>query len=170
MKFFFWVVTLIAAIVAAVVFSDLNPDPIILRFPAQSSTKVSPITLVLICVTFGALAVTLLVWIREIRALILNWRSSRQRKREERVEAYYADGVLASLSRRSAEAISLLQKVLALEPNHTGALMSLGNAEAPAPRNGMQFPSRRSAAIQSNGNSSRPSAITPFSARATARR
>src|SRR3989440_647775 len=127
MKFFFWVVTLIAAIVAAVVFSDLNPDPITLRFPAQSSTQVSPITLVLVCVTFGALAVTLLVWIREIRALILNWRSSRQRKREERVEAYYADGVLASLSRRSAEAISLLQKVLALEPNHTGALMSLGN-------------------------------------------
>ena len=127
MKFFFWVVTLIAAIVAAVVFSDLNPDPITLRFPAQSSTKVSPITLVLVCVTFGALAVTLLVWIREIRALILNWRSSRQRKREERVEAYYADGVLASLSRRTAEAISLLQKVLTLEPNHTGALMSLGN-------------------------------------------
>ena len=127
MKFFFWVITLIVAIVAAVVFSDLNPEPLTLRIFARSSTKVSPITLVLSCVIVGALAVTLLVWVREIRALVLNWQSSRRQKREERVEAYYADGVLASLSRRTAEAISLLQKVLALEPNHTGALMSLGN-------------------------------------------
>src|SRR4051812_35244591 len=42
------------------------------------------------------------------------------------------------------------------------ALKSFGNAEAPAPRNGMQFPSHRSVAIQSKGNSSRTSAITPF--------
>src|SRR5437879_13182000 len=109
MKFFFWVVTLIAAIVAAVVFSDLNPDPITLRFPAQSSTQVSPITLVLVCVTFRVLAVILLVWIRKIRARILNCRSSRQRKGEVRVDAYYADGGRASCSRRSADAISLLQ-------------------------------------------------------------
>ena len=34
------------------------------------------------------------------------------------------------------------------------ALASLGNAEAPAPRNGMHFPSRRSRAIHSNGKSS----------------
>jgi lipopolysaccharide biosynthesis regulator YciM len=127
MKFFFWVITLILSIVAAVVFSDLNPEHITLRFPANSSTTVTPTTLVLACVIIGALAVTMLVWLREIRALILNWRSSRRRKREERIEAYYADGVLASLSRRTTEAISLLQKLLALEPDHIRALVLLGN-------------------------------------------
>ena len=127
MKFFVWVVTLILAIVASVVFSDLNPDPITIRFPAHSFSKVSPISLVLVCVIVGALAITLLVWLREIRGIILNWQSSRRRKREERVDAYYADGLLASLSRRTAEAISLLQKVLALEPSHVRALILLGN-------------------------------------------
>jgi lipopolysaccharide biosynthesis regulator YciM len=127
MKFFIWLLTLIGAIVSAVYFSDLNPDPITLHFTSHSSTKVSPITLVLTSVTIGALAVTLLVWVREIRALVLNWQGSRRRKRDEKVQGYYADGVLASVSRRTSEAISLLQKVLALEPNHVRALMSLGN-------------------------------------------
>jgi lipopolysaccharide biosynthesis regulator YciM len=62
-----------------------------------------------------------------VRGHILNWQQGRRRKREEKVQSYYADGVLASISRRTAEAISLLQKVLALEPNHIRALMSLGN-------------------------------------------
>jgi lipopolysaccharide biosynthesis regulator YciM len=127
MKFFIWIVTLILATVASVVFNTLNPDPITIRFPANSFTKASPISLVLVCVIVGALAVTLLVWLREIRGLILNWQSSRRRKREERVDAYYADGLAASLSRRPAEAISLLQKVLALEPSHVRALILLGN-------------------------------------------
>ena len=130
MKFFFWLVTLILALVTAVIFalfSEFNPDPITLRLSKQSSLKILPVTLVLVCLGVGALAVTLLVWMREIRAVILNWQHSRRRKRDEKVESYYADGVLASLSRRTAEAIALLQKVLALEPNHLRALMSLGN-------------------------------------------
>lgn len=127
MKFFFWVLTLIAAIVAAVYFSDQNPDPITLRFSKQSSAEVTPVYLVLFCLAAGALSVVMLVGVREMRALILNWRSSQRRKREEKVQNYYTEGLLASLSRRTGEAISLLQKVLALDPNHTRALVSLGN-------------------------------------------
>src|SRR2546428_11618493 len=40
MRFFLWVFTLIAAIVAAVYFSDLTPDPITLRLSKQTSTDV----------------------------------------------------------------------------------------------------------------------------------
>jgi len=126
MKFFFWVLTLIAAIFAAVYFSKENPDPITIRLSSQYSAEVSPISLVLYCIAAGALAVTVLVWVREVRSLILNWQSSRRRKREEKVENYYADGVRASLSQRTGEAIALLQKILALEPNHVRALVSLG--------------------------------------------
>ena len=128
MRFFFWVLTLIAAIVAAVNFSDLNPDPITIRLPfvKQSSVAVTPIYLVLSCIAAGALAVVMLVGVREMRALILNWRSTQRRKRDEKIQSYYTDGLLASLSRRTSEAISLLQKALMLDPNHPRALLSLG--------------------------------------------
>ncbi|MBI3810548.1 MAG: tetratricopeptide repeat protein [Nitrospirae bacterium] len=127
MRFFIWVLTLIAAIIAAVQFSALNPDPVTLKLSPQSSTQVTPIYLVLACIAAGALAVVMLVGVREIRAHILNWRSTQRRKREEKLQSYYTNGVLASLSRRTNEAISQLQKVLALDPTHTRALLSLGN-------------------------------------------
>lgn len=127
MRFFIWILTLIAAIIAAVQFSALNPDPVTLKLSPQSSTQVTPIYLVLACIAAGALAIVMLVGVREIRAHILNWRSTQRRKREEKIQSYYTNGVLASLSRRTSEAISQLQKVLALDPNHTRALLSLGN-------------------------------------------
>src|SRR5712692_3271750 len=127
MRFFLWVFTLIAAIVAAVYFSDLNPDPITLRLSQQTSNAVTPLYLVLFCIAGGALAVVLLFGLREVRVLILNWRSTQRRKREEKLQSYYNSGVLASLSRRTSEAISQLQKLLALDPTHTRALLSLGN-------------------------------------------
>jgi lipopolysaccharide biosynthesis regulator YciM len=127
MRFFIWVLTLIAAIIAAVQFSAMNPDPVTLKLSPQSSTQVTPIYLVLACIAAGALAVVMLVGVREIRARILNWRSTQRRRREEKLQSYYTNGVLASLSRRTHEAVSHLQKVLALDPNHTRALLSLGN-------------------------------------------
>src|SRR3989441_174275 len=127
MRFFLWVFTLIAAIVAAVYFSDLNPDPIMLRLSRQTSTEVTPLYLLLFCIAGGALAVVLLFGLREVRVLIINWRSTQRRKREEKLQSYYNSGVMASLSRRTSEAISQLQKLLALDPTNIRALLSLGN-------------------------------------------
>src|SRR5437899_2909948 len=127
MRFFLWVFTLIAAIVAAVYFSDLNPDPITLRLSKQTSTDVTPTYLVLLCIAGGALTVVMLFGVREVRTLILNWRSTQRRKREEKLQSYYSSGVLAWLSRRTSEAITQLQKLLALDPLHTRALLLLGN-------------------------------------------
>src|SRR2546425_11591586 len=56
MRFFLWVFTLIAAIVAAVYFSDLNPDPIMLRLSRQTSTAVTSLYLVLFCIAGGPMA------------------------------------------------------------------------------------------------------------------
>lgn len=126
MRFFIWILTLIAAIIAAVQFSALNPATITLKLSPQSSTQVTPIYLVLACITAGALTIVMLVGVREIRAHILNWRSTQRRKREEKLHQYYSNGLLASLSRRTHEAIAHFQKALALEPNHTRTLLALG--------------------------------------------
>src|SRR5437879_13424041 len=100
MRFFLWVFTLIAAIVAAVYFSDLNPDPIMLRLSRQTSTEVTPLYLLLFCIAGGALAVVLLFGLREVRVLILNWRSTQRRKRAEKLHSEHNRAARDRRSRR----------------------------------------------------------------------
>src|SRR2546428_6536532 len=109
MRFFLWVFTLITAIVAAVYFSDLNPDPIMLRLSRQTSTEVTPLYLVLFCIAGGALAVVLLFGPRQGRLLILNWRSPPRRKREGEHPSYYNHGVVGPPLRPLRAAMSQLQ-------------------------------------------------------------
>jgi tetratricopeptide (TPR) repeat protein len=75
----------------------------------------------------GAALVTLAVGIRETAHAILNWRSGRLRRREAKVGVLHREGTNAFLSKRTAEAISLFQKALALDPNHIDSLLWLGN-------------------------------------------
>src|SRR3989442_3460090 len=111
MRFFLWVFTLIAAIVAAVYFSDLNPDPIMLRLSRQTSTEVTPLYLVLFCIAGGALAVVLLFRLREGRVLILHRRSTQPRQRQEQLPSHYNSRVLVSLVRPTSEAVFHVQQL-----------------------------------------------------------
>src|SRR5437879_2571674 len=122
MRFFLWVFTLIAAIVAAVYFSDLNPDPITLRLSKQTSTDVTPTYLVLLCIAGGALTVVMLFGVREVRTLILNWRSTQRRKREDKLHSYYSSRVRASPPRPTREASPQWPPLRARDPHPTPAL------------------------------------------------
>ncbi|MBI4401359.1 MAG: tetratricopeptide repeat protein [Nitrospirae bacterium] len=108
-------------------FRELNPGVISIRTSPSTLYDLSPVSLVLISMAVGALIVTLLVGVRETRHLIVNWRSARLRRREEKVDSLHRDGTHAFLSKRPAEAISLFEKALALDPNHLDALLWLGN-------------------------------------------
>src|SRR2546426_10308293 len=118
MRFFLWVFTLIAAIVAAVYFSDLNPDPIMLRLSRQTSTEVTPLYLVLFCIAGGALAVVLLFGLREVRVLVPHWRSHQRLEREGKLQSYYSRGVLAQLSPRTSEPVCQFRQRLARGTTH----------------------------------------------------
>lgn len=125
-----FIVTLFLIIGASfiyVYFHELNPDLVTLHAGPNTAIEVSPVSLVLTSMAIGALIVTLLVGIRETKHFILNWRSTRLRRREERVEALYREGTHAYLSKRTAEAVGLFQKALALDPNHVDSLLWLGN-------------------------------------------
>ena len=108
-------------------FQELNQGSVTIRLSPSTSFELTPAALVLFSMTMGALIVTLLVGVRETRHRILNWRSTRLRRREEKVEALHRVGTHAFLSKRTAEAISLFQKALALDPNHPDSLLWLGN-------------------------------------------
>ncbi|MFQ5991632.1 MAG: tetratricopeptide repeat protein [Nitrospiraceae bacterium] len=108
-------------------FQELNPGSITLRFTSTAGIELSPAALVLVSMASGALLVTVIVGFRETKDLIVNWRSMRLRRLEEKVDALHRDGIHAFLSKRNAEAISLFQKALGLDPNHTHSLLWLGN-------------------------------------------
>ncbi len=122
--------TVFLAIAASLVygyFQELNPGTVTIRMGPESAMELSPSALVLTSMAIGALLVTLLVGVRETRVFILNWRANRLRHRETKVEALHKEGVHAFLAKRTSEAISLLQKALALDSNHVDSLLWLGN-------------------------------------------
>jgi len=108
-------------------FQELNPGSVSFRTGPTAAFDLSPVSLVLVSMALGALIVTLLVGARETKHMVLNWRSARLRRREEKVEALYREGIHAFLSKRTSEAMELFQKALALDPTHAESLLWLGN-------------------------------------------
>ncbi|TLY42544.1 MAG: tetratricopeptide repeat protein [Nitrospirae bacterium] len=108
-------------------FQELNPGSVSFRTGPTTAFDLSPVSLVLVSMALGALIVTLLVGARETKHMVLNWRSARLRRREEKVEALYREGIHAFLSKRTSEAMELFQKALALDPTHAESLLWLGN-------------------------------------------
>ncbi|HJU04900.1 MAG TPA: tetratricopeptide repeat protein [Nitrospiraceae bacterium] len=122
--------TLFLIIVAGVLYSyfrDLNPGTVSIRLSPASTFEFSPVSLILVSMAIGALIIILFVSVRETKHLILTWRSSRLRRREEKVETLHREGAHAFVSKRTAEAIGLFQKALILDPNHVDSLLWLGN-------------------------------------------
>lgn len=108
-------------------FRELNPGTVSIRLSPTTAFDLNPVSLTLLSMAVGALIVMLMVGLRETRHLILTWRSTRLRRREEKVSALHREAVHAFVSKRTVEAIGLFQKVLALDPNHTDSLLWLGN-------------------------------------------
>ena len=122
--------TVFLVIVASVLydhFRELNPGAITLRFSSTGGHEVSLASLVLLSMAIGAGIVTMIVGIRETVHAIVNWRSGRLRRREEKVSTLHREGTHAFLSKRTTEAIGLFQKALAQDPNHVDSLLWLGN-------------------------------------------
>lgn len=122
--------TVFIVIVASVLyghFRELNPGSVTLHFSSEIGHDLSLASLVLLSIAVGAGLVTMIVGIRETVHAIVNWRSGRLRRREEKVSVLHREGTNAFLSKRTAEAIGLFQKSLALDPNHVDSLLWLGN-------------------------------------------
>ncbi len=127
LRLLFTLFLFIVAIVIIWYFQDLNPGTVSIRTSPTTTFELSPISLTLLSMVVGALTVILMVGVRETKHLILNWQSARLRRREEKIDALHREGTRAFLSKRTADAIALFQKVLALDPNHVDSLLWLGN-------------------------------------------
>jgi DNA-binding response OmpR family regulator len=108
-------------------FDKLNPGLVTVRLGPETAFELSPMWVILLSMATGVLAMLLLVGIRHTKNVIVNWRSTKLRRRSEKVEALHRDGTHAFLAKRTGEAISLFQKALAIDPNHADSLLWLGN-------------------------------------------
>jgi tetratricopeptide (TPR) repeat protein len=108
-------------------FRELNPGNIVVRAAPGTEFEISPVTLVLLSMACGAVLATFVVGVQQTAHLIVNWRSSRLLRRKEKVDSLHRDGTHAFMSKRTVEAITLLEKALAIDPNRVDSLLWLGN-------------------------------------------
>ncbi len=108
-------------------FRELNPGTVVVHTGPGAEFELSPVTLVLISMACGAVLATFVVGLQQTAHLILNWRSNRLVRRKEKVDTLHRDGTHAFMSKRTSEAITLLEKALAIDPNRVDSLLWLGN-------------------------------------------
>lgn len=108
-------------------FRELNPGTVVVHTAPGAEFELSPVTLVLISMALGAVLATLVVGLQHTTHLILNWRSNRLVRRKEKVDTLHRDGTHAFMSKRTIEAITLLEKALTIDPNRVDSLLWLGN-------------------------------------------
>jgi tetratricopeptide (TPR) repeat protein len=108
-------------------FRELNPGTILIHTAPGAEFELSPVTLVLISMACGAVMATFVVGLQQTAHLILNWQSNRLLRRKEKVDTLHRDGTHAFMSKRTLDAITLLEKALAIDPNRVDSLLWLGN-------------------------------------------
>ncbi|MBI1819153.1 MAG: hypothetical protein HY202_03805 [Nitrospirae bacterium] len=106
----------------------LNPAHVALHITQATSIDISVAGLVLFSIAFGGFFVIFSAGVRETKNLFLNWKFSRQQKKESKIQEMYTEAVNSFLSKKNKEAMTLFQKILILKPNHVDSLLRLGNA------------------------------------------
>lgn len=104
-----------------------NPGHTLLRLSPELSLDVPTVALVLLSVAFGGLLTVVAAGFAEIRRLLVGWRKSKLKKRDNRIAELLRLAVNAKALKRFEEAIGLFQKILLLDPNHVTTLLRLGN-------------------------------------------
>lgn len=106
---------------------ELNPGTVTVRTSSSIQFEMSPVTLVVFSMAVGAVLVALAVGMRQTAHVIGNWRSTRLRRRKEKIDALHREGTHAIMSKRTVEAIALFERALAMDPNRVDSLLWLGN-------------------------------------------
>jgi tetratricopeptide (TPR) repeat protein len=108
-------------------FRELNPGSIFIKTGPETVFELNTVSLILLAMAVGALAVAILVSAHQTSHVILNWRTNRLLRRKEKVDALHRDGTHAFMSKRTAEAVGLFERALVIDPNRTDSLLWLGN-------------------------------------------
>ncbi len=115
-------------------FSIPNSETITFRVPLGNTYELPKYGLVLCAILAGALLMIVLVALRDTKRFINNYRDVKRQKKEERIEGLYSKALNAILSNDRADAEKILRDILRESPNHTKALLRMGDLMAKARR------------------------------------
>ncbi|MGA2191869.1 MAG: tetratricopeptide repeat protein [Nitrospirota bacterium] len=105
----------------------LNPGDVKIVLPGGIFFEPGKMALMLSSAIFGALVVLLGFYIKATGEFFHNWKITRDRQKDAKIQTLYSKGLNALLSRRSDLAASYFEKVLAIKPNHAETLLRLGS-------------------------------------------
>lgn len=121
-----WVFFLLLLIAGLGHMANLNPGNVTIHLTGSTSMELPIIALFLLSISFGGLLVIMISGTSDIKNFFLNWRSSKIKKREEKILDLFTEATNAFLSRRTKKAIDLYHRLLDLSPNHINTLLKLG--------------------------------------------
>jgi lipopolysaccharide biosynthesis regulator YciM len=121
------ILIIILFLAALAVFAVQNNDATTVDIPFYGVQQISKIGLVLISTASGALVILLVFAIRDTRRFIATYHYQKRQKKEEKIHSLYSKAANAILAESDAEARDALEDILKEEPEHTDALLRLGD-------------------------------------------
>ena len=121
----FWVFFLLIIILGLGYVEFFNRGNVTIHLSASRSVELPITALFLVSIASGGLMVLVVSGTIEIRNLFLGWRSSKIKKREEKIQELFTEATNAFLSRRNKKAMDLYRRLIDLNPNHINSLLRL---------------------------------------------
>ena len=108
-------------------FGIFNQELTTIKVPFGRNYEISKIALLLLSSASGALAMLVIIVIRDTKRYISNWQYQKKQKKEAEVQELYSKALNSLLAQNESDAKELLQGVLSKEPEHLGSLLRLGD-------------------------------------------
>jgi lipopolysaccharide biosynthesis regulator YciM len=112
---------------AVALFAIFNQEVTTIKVPFGKTYEISKIALLLLSSAAGALAMLIIITIRDAKRFINNWQYQKKQKKEAEVQESYSKALNSLLAQNEDEAKGFLQGVLSKEPEHLDALLRLGD-------------------------------------------
>lgn len=123
------IVVAVAFVLGLFAFLNVEPTNVTMPYPISETYEISKIGLILVSSALGALAVLVIFVVRDTARFMYSYQYQRKQKRVEKIASLYAKAVNAILADNEAEARDALMSVIKQEPQHTDALLRLGNLD-----------------------------------------
>ncbi len=129
-KFSVFVIIVFLGVMA--LFSVYNNDATSITLPFGDTHEIPKIGLILISAVFGALTMLVLFMVRDSMRFMVNYQVQRTEKRSEKISSLYNQALNAILGEDMPLARKCLDQILKVNPDHSDALLRLGNMEVRA--------------------------------------
>jgi lipopolysaccharide biosynthesis regulator YciM len=129
-KFSVLVVIVFLGVIA--MFSLYNNDATMITIPFGEPVEIPKIGLILISSVFGALTMLVLFMVRDSMRFMVNYQVQRVNKRSDKITALYNQSLNAILGENTTLARTSLEQILKMDPEHSDALLRLGNMDVRA--------------------------------------